>query len=257
MDFPELVQRFAAAAASGNGDALADLFTPNGTYNDYFFGPSTGRDAIKQMLAHFAGGGANFRWSFFDPALTGSTGYASYRFSFDLKRPEANARARRLRRHRPLRPRRQRPHRALLGGVRPRHGAGAAGLRARAPAQDRPQVRHRPQGPPRMGAPRAERLRRTASVPPCLPSVRKQTFGVRQLCASSCRRQENIEALVACDTDHDRLVVSAHHRRKPNARLPPQDNVPNDLGRWREPDVLCHRLRQSAVEAVMAHGCSR
>src|SRR6185503_10673788 len=90
MDFPELVQRFAAAAASGNGDALADLFTPNGTYDDYFFGPSTGRDAIKKMLAHFADGGANFRWEFFDPALTGSTGYASYRFSFDSKRPEAN-----------------------------------------------------------------------------------------------------------------------------------------------------------------------
>ena len=90
MDFPELVQRFAAAAASGNGDALADLFTPNGTYDDYFFGPSTGREAIKRMLAHFADGGANFRWEFFDPALTGSTGYASYRFSFDSKRPEAN-----------------------------------------------------------------------------------------------------------------------------------------------------------------------
>src|SRR5262245_37141694 len=30
--------------------------------------------------------------------------------------------------------------------------------------------------------------------------------------------------------------------------------VPNDLGRS---DVLCHRLRQSAVGAVMAHGCSR
>jgi limonene-1,2-epoxide hydrolase len=89
MDFPELVNRFAAAAASGNGDALADLFTPNGTYDDYFFGPSTGREAIKTMLAHFAEGGADFRWEFFDPALTGNTGYASYRFSFDSRRPEA------------------------------------------------------------------------------------------------------------------------------------------------------------------------
>ena len=89
MHFPELLNRFAAAAASGNGDALADLFTPNGTYDDYFFGPSTGREAIKQMLAHFADGGANFRWEFFDPALSGSTGYASYRFSFDSRRPEA------------------------------------------------------------------------------------------------------------------------------------------------------------------------
>jgi SnoaL-like domain len=89
MDFNKLLARFAAAAASGNGDALADLFTPDGTYDDYFFGPSTGREAIKKMLAHFADGGANFRWEFFDPALSGNLGYASYRFSFDSLRPEA------------------------------------------------------------------------------------------------------------------------------------------------------------------------
>ncbi len=41
------------------------------------------------MLAHFGDGGRNFRWEFFDPALSGSVGYASYRFSFDSKRPEA------------------------------------------------------------------------------------------------------------------------------------------------------------------------
>ena len=89
MEFSELVNRFAAAAASGNGDALADLFTPDGTYDDYFFGPSTGRDAIKKMLAHFADGGSKFRWEFVDPVCAGNIGYASYRFSFDSKRPEA------------------------------------------------------------------------------------------------------------------------------------------------------------------------
>jgi hypothetical protein len=90
MEFSKLLQRFATAAAAGDGDALADLFTPGGTYDDYFFGPSTGREAIKTMLAHFGDGGRNFRWEFFDPAQTGSLGYASYRFSFDSKRPEAN-----------------------------------------------------------------------------------------------------------------------------------------------------------------------
>jgi limonene-1,2-epoxide hydrolase len=89
MEFAELVKRFAAAAASGNADALADLFTPDGTYDDYFFGPSTGREAIKKMLAHFAEGGRNFRWEFFDPVAAGNIGYASYRFSFDSLRPEA------------------------------------------------------------------------------------------------------------------------------------------------------------------------
>jgi SnoaL-like domain len=89
MEFSELVQRFAVAAASGNGEALADLFTADGTYDDYFFGPSTGRDAIKEMLAHFGDGGRNFRWEFHDPVRAGNVGYASYRFSFDSKRPEA------------------------------------------------------------------------------------------------------------------------------------------------------------------------
>jgi hypothetical protein len=89
MDFSELVSRFAAAAASGNGDALADLFIPDGTYDDYFFGPNTGREAIKTMLAHFSDGGSNFRWEFFDPVRSGDVGYASYRFSFESKRPEA------------------------------------------------------------------------------------------------------------------------------------------------------------------------
>jgi ketosteroid isomerase-like protein len=90
MQFSELVTRFAAAAASGNGEALADLFTPDGTYEDYFFGPCSGREAIKEMLAHFAEGGRNFRWEFFDPVVAGDIGYASYRFSFEATRPEAN-----------------------------------------------------------------------------------------------------------------------------------------------------------------------
>jgi hypothetical protein len=90
MEFSELVKRFAAAAASGNGDGLAELFTPDGIYEDYFFGPSIGCEAIKAMLAHFAEGGRDFRWEFFDPVRSGSIGYASYRFSFDSTHPAAN-----------------------------------------------------------------------------------------------------------------------------------------------------------------------
>jgi ketosteroid isomerase-like protein len=92
MKFAELIERFAAAATAGDGDALADLFTPEGTYDDYFFGPCSGRAAIKEMLAHFAEGGRNFRWEFYDPAQSGQTGYASYRFSFAATRKEADGR---------------------------------------------------------------------------------------------------------------------------------------------------------------------
>lgn len=89
MEFSELVKRFGDAAASGNGDALADLFTADGIYDDYFFGPNQGREAIKTMLVHFSDGGSDFRWEFFDPVQAGNVGYASYRFSFNSKRPEA------------------------------------------------------------------------------------------------------------------------------------------------------------------------
>ena len=41
------------------------------------------------MLAHFAEGGRNFRWEFFDAVRAGNVGYASYRFSFNSLRPEA------------------------------------------------------------------------------------------------------------------------------------------------------------------------
>lgn len=90
MSFAEIVSRFAAAAAAGNGDALADLFTPDGTYDDYFFGPHSGRDAIKTMLAHFADGGRDFRWEFHDPVRAGDIGYAAYRFSYTSTHPDAN-----------------------------------------------------------------------------------------------------------------------------------------------------------------------
>ena len=116
MTFAQLVERFAAAAAAGDGDGLADLFTPEGTYDDYFFGPCSGRAAIKQMLAHFAEGGRKFRWEFYDPVLAGQTGYASYRFSFEFHASGGRRRARGLRWHRPVRPR-GRPHQAVFGGV--------------------------------------------------------------------------------------------------------------------------------------------
>ena len=90
MDLAALLKNFAAAAEAGNGDALADCFTQDGVYDDYFFGPSApGPAGIKAMLAHFFDGGKNFRWEFFDPVRSGSVGYASYRFSYGSTLAEA------------------------------------------------------------------------------------------------------------------------------------------------------------------------
>jgi hypothetical protein len=90
MDLAALLKSFTAAVESGNGDALADCFTENGIYDDYFFGPSqSGRAGIREMLAHFYEGGKDFRWEFFDPVVSGNLGYASYRFSYSSTLPEA------------------------------------------------------------------------------------------------------------------------------------------------------------------------
>lgn len=91
MDLAPMLAKFSAAVESGSGDALADLFTENGVYDDYFFGPSApGRAGIRDMLAHFYEGGEGFKWEFFDAIATGTLGYASYRFSYTSKLPEAN-----------------------------------------------------------------------------------------------------------------------------------------------------------------------
>ncbi|MDX2155290.1 MAG: nuclear transport factor 2 family protein [Hyphomicrobiaceae bacterium] len=90
MDLGPLLARFSEAVEAGNGDALADLFTDDGVYDDYFFGPSEpGRKGIRDMLAHFYEGGRDFRWEFFDPVASGGLGYASYRFSYTSLLPDA------------------------------------------------------------------------------------------------------------------------------------------------------------------------
>ncbi len=90
MSLVETLKSFSAAVEKNDGRALAALFTPDGIYDDYFFGPSKpGPDGIVEMLAHFYEGGANFKWDFFDVVETGALGYASYRFSYDSTLPDA------------------------------------------------------------------------------------------------------------------------------------------------------------------------
>lgn len=87
--FETLLGRFSACAETNDGDALANLFTPDGTYDDYLFGAHTGRAAVAAMLARFHEGGEQFRWEFHEPVCDGSTGYARYRFSYRSKVAES------------------------------------------------------------------------------------------------------------------------------------------------------------------------
>ena len=89
MEFSKLLESVARAVESGNAEALADCFTDDGIYEDYFFGPLQGRQGMADMIAHFNAGATNFRWEFFDQVSDGVRGYARYRFSYDSLQPQA------------------------------------------------------------------------------------------------------------------------------------------------------------------------
>ena len=93
VDFESVLDRFTAAVEAGNGPALASLFTPNGIYDDRFYGAKVGRDAIANMLEQeFWGHAEGFRWEMMEPICDGSFGYARYLFSYVSKLPGAEGR---------------------------------------------------------------------------------------------------------------------------------------------------------------------
>jgi len=93
MTFTDILAGFTAAVQSGDGEALAALFTPDGEYVDGFYGPSAGRAAIARMLTeHFHGAAKDFRWQMLDPVCDGATGYARWLFSYTSTLPGAEGR---------------------------------------------------------------------------------------------------------------------------------------------------------------------
>jgi len=92
MEFTTILARFADAVAAHDSRGLAALFAPDGCYDDYFFGPHEGRDAIAAMLDRFYVGGEDFCWQFLEPACAGDTGYARYCFSYRSREPESAGR---------------------------------------------------------------------------------------------------------------------------------------------------------------------
>lgn len=86
-DFPQLLARFSAAMTGNDGEGFAKLFTPDGVYDDGFYGEYAGSEAIVKMIRHFHEVGTNYRWDFVDPVSDGRTGYAFYRTSFESRVP--------------------------------------------------------------------------------------------------------------------------------------------------------------------------
>ena len=76
-EFAGLLARLSDAATRGDGQAFAACFTEDGVYNDYIYGPHTGRESIADMLVNlFHRDARNYDWRMFDPVCNGNTGYA-------------------------------------------------------------------------------------------------------------------------------------------------------------------------------------
>ena len=89
QDFAALVKRFGNAATAGDGKALADCFTPDGTYFDYIYGPHQGRGSICEMLEDlFHRDAGEYDWTFYDPVVNGDIGYAHSLSTFISKVPD-------------------------------------------------------------------------------------------------------------------------------------------------------------------------
>ncbi len=92
-DFEDLLHRFTAAVEAGDGTALGETFTADGTYVDTFYGPFTGRAAISDMLEnHFWRDAEAFFWDMSDPLCDGHHGYARWRFGYTSRLPDSAGR---------------------------------------------------------------------------------------------------------------------------------------------------------------------
>jgi len=89
MSIARILTHFTDAVAAHDSPAFADLFTPDGWYDDYFWGRHVGRDAIAAMLDRFHVGGELFAWEFSDPVQAGDLAYATYCFSYRSREPES------------------------------------------------------------------------------------------------------------------------------------------------------------------------
>jgi len=89
-DFDDTLQRFTAAVEAGDGTALGQTFTADGTYVDTFYGAFTGRPAIREMLENqFWRDAESFHWNMRDPLSDGRQAYARWRFGYTSRLPES------------------------------------------------------------------------------------------------------------------------------------------------------------------------
>ena len=91
MNTSAMLKSFCDAVEARNGKAFAELFTEEGVYHDVFYGASTGRAKIAELIDDwFYRTATDFRWDMHAPVSDGHTLYARYTFSYRSLLPEAN-----------------------------------------------------------------------------------------------------------------------------------------------------------------------
>lgn len=95
-NFAALIERMTAAVVRCDAAAVADCFTPEGVYHDYFYGQFAGRAEIMRLITqHFQRDARDMHWRVLDPCSDGVHGYA--RFEFRYRATVAGSEGRRVR----------------------------------------------------------------------------------------------------------------------------------------------------------------
>jgi ketosteroid isomerase-like protein len=81
--FAALIRRMTGAVARCDAAGVADCFTPDGVYHDYFYGEFVGRPAIMRLIGeHFQRDARDMQWEILDPCSDGVHGYARFDFRY-------------------------------------------------------------------------------------------------------------------------------------------------------------------------------
>jgi steroid delta-isomerase-like uncharacterized protein len=76
--------RFTEAFNRGDVKGLVELFTEDGTYDDIFFGPHKGRDALREMFERMFREGKGYEWRFETVLEDGRRAAGEWRFRYTV-----------------------------------------------------------------------------------------------------------------------------------------------------------------------------
>lgn len=79
-----IVYHFTDTFNKNDVKGLVDLFTENGTYDDVFFGPHKGREALREMFERMFREGRGYEWRFDTVVEDGRRAAGEWRFRYTV-----------------------------------------------------------------------------------------------------------------------------------------------------------------------------